>query len=638
MKFLATIPDGARAARPLPWYALPLVAGVLVLLGPYLGVDTYWTLQVMLIAVMSMVVSSLNLCFGFAGELALGQVAVYAAGAYVAGSLGSHGYADVLLQLAAGGAAAFVVGIAVGVPGLRLGGWALAMSSFFLVLIIPNVITLLGNSVGGFSGLSGIPMWTLFGQTLSTRATYIVILAVALIWFVVFRNLVVSRFGNALLVMRHSPVLATSLGISVYRKKLLVYAVGSIPAGLAGVLFTQVEGFISPATFSFSLAIGILAASVLGGQRSVYGAVFGASLLQLAPLQFTSFATYQSIAYGVFLVLCGVLLSQGVAGLLKPYLHRYVPGTRPNIVPVREAGAAPPTAPRGGGRLEITEATVAFGGVTALNGVSLTAEAGRVTALIGPNGSGKTTLLNAVSGFCRLKSGQVMLEGQQLQAYRADRIARLGVARTFQTPLMPAHLTTREVIASGRSPEAPPSMLSAIIRTPGYWRTRQRDGQRTAEVLKLLDLTSVAGQEAASLPLGTRRLVEVGRALAADARVLLLDEVASGLDEAELDHLVGVLAAIRRDGITVVLVEHNFDLVLRMADVIYVLAQGELIATGTPEEIRQNIEVERVYLGQAASEAGNRGFSAWSADGQDDVPTWSGGPGGGDTAPEGLPT
>jgi branched-chain amino acid transport system permease protein len=608
---LATIPDGGR---PLPWHLLPLAAGVLVLLGPFVGLDSYWTLQVMLIAVMSMVVSSLNLCFGFAGELALGQVAVYAAGAYVAGSLGSHGYADVLLQLVAGGAAAFVVGIAVGVPGLRLGGWAMAMSSFFLVLIIPDVITLLGNGVGGFSGLSGIPMWTLFGQTLSTNATYVVILAVALIWFIVFRNMVVSRFGNALLVMRHSPVLATSLGMSVYRTKLLVYAVGSIPAGLAGVLFTQVEGFISPATFSFSLAIAILAASVLGGQRSVYGAIFGASLLQLAPLQFTSFSTYQTIVYGVFLVLCGVLLSQGISGFLKPYIHRYVPGTRPDIVPARAARdeAEPAQAPRGA-VLEITDATVAFGGVTALNGVSLTAEAGRVTALIGPNGSGKTTLLNVVSGFYRLKSGQVRLEGQELQGLRADKIARLGVARTFQTPLMPAHLTTREVIASGRYPQARPSMLSAIVRTPGYWRTRRRDGQRTAELLELLDLTAVAGHEAVSLPLGTRRLVEVGRALAASARVLLLDEVASGLDEPELNHLVDVLTAIRRDGVTVVLVEHNFDLVLRMADVIYVLAQGELIATGTPEEIQHNIEVERVYLGQPASEAGNRGFRDFSA-------------------------
>jgi branched-chain amino acid transport system permease protein len=427
---------------------------------------------------------------------------------------------------------------------------------------------------------------------------------VALIWFVVFRNMVVSRFGNALLVMRHSPVLATSLGISVYRTKLLVYAVGSIPAGLAGVLFTQVEGFISPATFSFSLAIAILAASVLGGQRSVYGAIFGASLLQLVPLQFTSFSRYQTIVYGVFLVLCGVLLSQGISGLIKPYVHRYVPGTRPDIVPVREAGDTP--APRGGARLEIADATVAFGGVTALNGVSLTAEAGRVTALIGPNGSGKTTLLNVVSGFYRLRSGQVRLDGQQLQGYRAARIARLGVARTFQTPLMPAHLTTREVIASGRYPEARPSMLSAIIRTPRYWRTRHRDGQRTAELLALLNLTAVAGHEAASLSLGTRRLVEVGRALAAGARVLLLDEVASGLDETELDHLVEVLSAIRRDGVTVVLVEHNFDLVLRMADVIYVLAQGELIATGTPEEIQRNIEVERVYLGRPASEAGSQ--------------------------------
>lgn len=606
------------AARPLPWYLVPLAGAVVVIALPFLGADAFVTLQVLLIAVMAMTVSSLNLSLGYAGELALGQVAVYAVGAYVAGYLGVHGHTDVLLQLLAGGGAALIVGLLVGIPGLRFGGWALAMSSFFLVLIIPDIVTLSGNLIGGFAGLSGIPPVTLFGHPLSIRATYVLIVVVAAAWFVIFRNLVTSRFGNGLLVLRQSPVVASSVGLSVYRMKLLAYAVAAVPAGLAGVLFTQVEGFIAPSTFTFSLAIAILAASILGGQRSVYGAVFGAALLTLAPLEFTSFTRYSTIVYGVFLVAFGVLLSQGLAGILRRYAQRWIPGSRPAVVPVTAPVTGPDDTPqlglRGGPPLELTSVSLRFGGITALDDVSLTARPGEVTALIGPNGSGKTSLLNAVSGFYRVSSGAITVDGRPVQSAPAHRVARLGVARTFQTPSMPAGLTTTEVVASGRFARVKPSLLSTSLRLPRYWRVRRDDAQQAAGVLAALGLTPLAGREAAALPLGTRRLVEVGRALAAGAQVLLLDEVASGLDSGELGHLAGILAAIRDAGVTVVLVEHNFDLVLRLADVIYVLAQGRLIATGTPAEIRANAEVERIYLGRTPDGTARRGFESLLAD------------------------
>jgi branched-chain amino acid transport system permease protein len=590
---------------------VPLAGAIIVIFLPFLGADAFVTLQVMLIAVMSMIVSSLNLSLGYAGELALGQVAVYAVGAYVAGYLGVHGHTDALLQLLAGGAAALIVGLLVGIPGLRFGGWSLAMSSFFLVLIIPDLVTLSGNQIGGFAGLSGIPVLTLFGQQLGTRATYVFIVVVAVAWFVIFRNIVTSRFGNGLLVLRQSPVLASSVGISVYRMKLLAYAVAAVPAGLAGVLFTQVDGFIAPSTFSFGLAIAILAASILGGQRSVYGAVFGAALLTLAPLEFTSFTRYSTIIYGVFLVAFGVLLSQGLAGILRPYARRWVPGSRPSIVPAAApAGDAPHLGLRGGVQLEVTSACMRFGGIAALDDVSLTARPGEVTALIGPNGSGKTSLLNAVSGFYRVSSGTISIDGRPVQSYPAYRVARLGVARTFQTPSMPTALTTTEVVASGRFSRTKPSLLPTSLRSRRYWRVRRDDARQAAAILDALGLAQFADREAASLPLGTRRLVEVGRALATGAQVLLLDEVAAGLDEAELDHLAGILRTIRDAGVTVVLVEHNFDLVLRLADVIYVLSQGRLVAVGPPDQIRANVEVERVYLGRTPDTVLQRGFES----------------------------
>jgi branched-chain amino acid transport system permease protein len=557
-----------------------------------------------------MLVSSLNLSLGYAGELALGQVAVYAVGAYVAGYLGVHGHTDALLQLLAGGAAALIVGLLIGVPGLRFGGWSLAMSSFFLVLIIPDIVTLSGSKIGGFAGLPGIPPFTLLGHALDASATYFCVLLIAVIWLTIFRNIVTSRFGNALLVMRHSPIVASSVGISVYRMKLLTYAVSAVAAGLAGVLFTQVDGFIAPSTFSFSLAIAVLAASVLGGQRSVYGAIFGAALLSLAPLAFTSFAQYSTIIYGVFLLSSGVLLSQGLAGIVRPYMYRWVPGSRPAVVPVLAHEGVQRVDLRRGMPLEVASVSISFGGIAALDGVSLTARPGEITALIGPNGSGKTTLLNAVSGFHRVSRGTISIGSRRTDSYASHRLARLGVARTFQTPSMPVALTTTDVVASGRFARARPGLLPASIRSPGYWRTRREDARQTAAVLRSLRLERLADQEAASLPLGTRRLVEVGRALVSGAQVLLLDEVASGLDEGELGDLARLLCMLRDAGLTIVLVEHNFDLVLRLADTIYVLAQGRVIAAGPPAEIRSNIEVERVYLGQAADGSAQRSFEA----------------------------
>ena len=272
---------------------------------------------------------------------------------------------------------------------------------------------------------------------------------------------------------------------------------------------------------------------------------------------------------------------------------RQPPGCRPGDRPGRHPGRHPELGLRGGLPLELASVSLRFGGITALDDVSLTARPGEVTALIGPNGSGKTRCSNSVSGFYRVSSGTITVDGRPIQSAPAHRVARLGVARTFQTPSMPAGLTTTEVVASGRFARVKPSLLSTSLRLPRYWRVRRDDAQQAAGVLAALGLTPLAGREAAALPLGTRRLVEVGRALAAGAQVLLLDEVASGLDEDELGHLAGILAAIRDAGVTVVLVEHNFDLVLRLADVIYVLAQG-LIATGTPAEIRANAEVERI--------------------------------------------
>ena len=592
------------SARTLPLWLVPLAAGVLIIAAPALGLSADNQRQVILITILALTVSGLNLSFGFAGELALGQVAVYATGAYLSGYLGAHGHTDIVLQLAVAAAAAVVVGIVTGIPGLRLGSWSLAMTSFFLVLLVPDVLNMLQGSTGGSLGLTGIANATFAGSKLTSRAFYVVVTITGVAWLVVLRNLVTSRHGTAFRVLRQSPVLAASTGISVYRMKLTAYALGSIPAGLAGCLFANLDHYLSPTTFGFDLAISILAASILGGSLSVYGAVVGATIMQLGPLESTSFQQYALVVYGGFLIVGGVLLSGGIAGLLNAGWRRWVKppeGPAPAAPDERGLGTIP------GAALVVQGVSKRFGGMQALRDVDLTAPAGKVTALIGPNGSGKTTLLNVISGFYRRDSGTVTLGDGDRDGDAGHRaphqVARSGVARTFQTPSIPKGISVLEAVRAGRYEHDRSSMVAAILRLPSYRRVRRADTEEAERVLALMGLLPVASEEAVALPLGTRRLLEVARALISRPRVLLLDEAASGLDEEEVERLGALIRAIRDAGATVVLVEHNFRLVLSLADEVYVLAQGVIIAHGPPEEIERDPRVLREYLGVEAGDA-----------------------------------
>ncbi len=587
----------ARRLNAVPPYTLPLLAAVALVLLPQLGVSATNQRQVILIAFLTLLVSGLNLSLGYAGELALGQPAIYATGAYVAAYMGEHGATDIVVQILAAVGAALVVGLLTGIPGLRLGSWSLAMTSFFLVLLIPDIANIFPNATGGMVGAVGIENATFFGVQVTNYGYYIVVVLCVIFWLGFMRNLVTSRHGIALRVMRQSPVLASSLGISVFRTKLLAYALGAIPAGIAGALFANLDHYVSPGTFSFSLAISILAASVLGGATSIYGAVIGATIMQLGPSVSNSFQQDALIFYGILLIVGGVLLANGVSGLATNAWKKYVVRRLRDTSRERSAQGDFHFAPMAGAKLSVQGVSKSFGGNVALRDVSLVAEAGQVTALIGPNGSGKTTLLNMICGFYRTDAGTIDIDGVPLEHLRSYEIANLGLARTFQTPTIPAGISVAEAVLSGRYSPERVSIFSAALRLPKYWKVHAHDREKVSQILEIVGLSDLANEAADSLPLGTRRLLEIARSLVSDPRVLLLDESASGLDEDEVARLALLIRRVRDAGGTVILVEHNFRLILSLADTIHVLAQGEIIASGTPAEIEVNSRVLTEYLG-----------------------------------------
>jgi ABC-type branched-subunit amino acid transport system ATPase component/ABC-type branched-subunit amino acid transport system permease subunit len=580
---------------------LPLGLAAALSLAPWLGLGIYWNQEVVLTIALALLASGLNLSFGYAGELALGQVAVYAVGAYVSGYVALNLSSDLFVSLLTAIAAALVIGLVSGYPGLRLGGWALAMTSFFLVLLIPDLVNIFQRFTNGSIGLVGIPALTLFGQALDANQYYVFAVVAGVLWFAVFRNLVTSRHGRALLVLRRSPVLASSLGIGVRPLKLKAYALGAVPCGIAGVLFANLNHFVSPSNpgpFTITTTIAVLAASVLGGSTSVYGALAGAVVLQLGPLRVSSFQQYTDAVDGAFLILFGVLLSDGLAGIGSRLVARW---TRRGDAAPAEPAARPSrqrlAAALSGGALEIDSVSKRFGGIAALSEVSLQARPGQVTALIGPNGSGKTTLLNMVCGFYRLDQGRISVGGVPLAGRPPHKVAAAGVARTFQTPIIPKGLTVAETVATGRYSTAYTAMPASVLRLPSHWRS-QRDDRRAADrALAVAGIAHLANEDAESQPLGIRRLIEVARLVAADPRVVLFDEIAAGLDDDEVRDLGEIVRELASAGGTVVLVEHNFGLVLEVADEIYVLANGEVVASGPPAEIRSHPAVLREYLG-----------------------------------------
>ena len=586
--------------RAVPGWVWPLAIGAVLLVLPFIGLNYGATRQIELTLILALIVLGLNLSLGYAGELAMGQVAMYAAGAYAAGLANKAGVTDIWLQLLIGGGAALVVGLISGIPGLRLGSWSLAMTSFFLILIVPDVLSIFKEETGGRNGLAGIMPATAFGQMIDSRTYYVLIVAIAIVVFALIRNLVVSDHGTALRVLKQSPVLASSMGISVFRAKLTAYAIGAVPAGIAGVLFANLDLFISPEAFAFSFAMTVLAASIFGGSASIYGALIGAAVLQFGMNQSTNFSKFGLIISGAFLLIGGVAFTGGLSGLVRSLVRKADIAAK-RKVGIEPVEAAPAEVEKLDGALLRTDGvSKAFGGNQALSQVSIEAAPGAVTAIIGPNGSGKTTLLNMISGFYKTDAGTIELDGQPIQGLSSYRVARAGVSRTFQTPNIPEKLTVFEAVEAGRYATERASVFASVLRLPSFWRARRENHAAAERALALVGLSAQRDEPADSLPLGNRRLLEVARSLAASPKVVLLDEVASGLDEDELEVLESLVMRLRDAGMTVILVEHNFQLVLRLADDIYVLAQGAVMAHGTPEQIESNPRVMEEYLGVTA--------------------------------------
>ncbi|WP_398464807.1 ABC transporter ATP-binding protein [Tardiphaga sp.] len=249
--------------------------------------------------------------------------------------------------------------------------------------------------------------------------------------------------------------------------------------------------------------------------------------------------------------------------------------------------------------VDVHEVSVAFGGVTALNKVSLQLERGRILAVIGPNGSGKSTLFNSITGMVAAAGGKIAVDGVSIDNMAPNRRIALGLARTFQTPRFDPHITVEEAVLCGFYPVAKPGMLSSLLRSPGVAREEKTFSDRCSEILRELRLTKYRATKMGELPMGQVRLVEVARAVANNPKYILLDEPAAGLARDEQAMLSVEVRRLAETGVGVLLVEHNFNLIRELAEHVIVLNRGAMLMSGRAEDIARDKAFIDVYLGSS---------------------------------------
>jgi branched-chain amino acid transport system permease protein len=550
----------------------------------------YWLYVVTLGVVYAVVAGSLVVLTGWVGQVSLAQASFMGIGAYVTVAAYHHWDLPFWAGAILGVVATVPVTLVVGLVALRLSGFYLAAATVAFALAMQRFVFQFDWLTGGSSGFAA-PRPSLPGLVLrSDRSTWCLVVVVAGLLAAGAVKLRRSPLGRTFGAVRTSERAARSLGIDVTRTKLIAFAVSGAIAALGGALYAGVVGRLSPVGFDIAPSVLFLAIALVGGIEYLSGALVGGLAYVLTP----------ELARGVEIsgnwvtfILAGLLLvavavaPRGVVGMLQ---------RRTAVVEVDADADEPDTAAldelaaRWGGRvvppaLALDGATVRFGGVTAVDGVSLEVAPGAVVGLIGPNGAGKTTCFNVLTGFLSPTAGRVLIDGVALRREPPERRAARGLARTFQTPLLFAGETV---------------LGNLLVAARG----RAEAGAEAMVVLRALGLAAYADAPVRNLPFGLQRMVEIARALMTRPAVLLLDEPAAGLSGAETDWLGRLLAELpARLGLSVVLIEHDVELVMTVTKRIYVLDFGVLIAAGSPAEVRADPAVQRAYLGQELDHA-----------------------------------
>lgn len=586
--------------RRSAWSTLLLLLFVGALVVAPLVLPEFHVTLLNYIGLYAIVALGLVMLTGVGGLTSFGQAAFAGLGAYASAYLTTAYGVSPWLTLPTGLLVTAVVALTLGLVTLRLSGHFLPLGTIAWGI---SLYYLFGNldALGGHTGITGIPpLHVLDREIRSGREFFYLIWAVLLVLILATRNLLDSREGRAIRALKGGSVMAEAMGVHTPRSKIVVFTVAALYAGVSGWLYAHLQRFVNPTPFSLTQGIEYLFMAVVGGVSHVWGAILGAGLITVLkqwlqdwlPRLLGESGNFEMIVFGLLMI----LVLQRARDGIWPMLQRFFPQ---RVVRARTEGVASlarrPRPEPGSILLEVTDASKHFGGLVANDRVSFRVRASEIMALIGPNGAGKSTLFNGVSGVDPLTSGSVSFRGERVESLPARHIARLGMSRTFQhVRLLPA-MSVIENVAIGAHLRGRKSFIAAACRAD-----REEDARLLHEAAMQIERCGLHEQmyeAAGSLPLGKQRLVEIARALAADPCLLLLDEPAAGLRYLEKQALADLLRRLRGEGIGILLVEHDMDFVMGLADRVLVMEFGRKLAAGLPEEIQRNPAVVEAYLG-----------------------------------------
>jgi branched-chain amino acid transport system permease protein len=566
--------------------------GLGLLLVPALKLPAFYESFLYLVFHWVALAASWGILSGFSGYFSFGHGAFFGTGMYATATLLTAGM-PFLPSLPLAGLVAALFGVGMGAVVFRvrrLRGELFALLTLAVTFVLATIV--LNTRIDGGPGvyLSAVPLPRLAASP--TGTLYLLALGIALVTVATAYAVYHARWGAGLFAIHDDEDVAEVLGVPTYRYKLLALGLSSGLAGVAGGIHAMFVTYVTVAeTFSIVVPLYVVLMSVLGGARHWLGPAIGAALVTILMYGVTGgqTAVLGRAAVGLTLMLAILFLPEGITGFFgrrgrgRPAAAGPGSGLRE---PQATAARSAPARITGPPLLVLTDVRKAFRGVQALGGVSLEAREGEILGLVGPNGSGKSTLINVVSGHYRADRGRIVVGGADITGQEAHRIARLGVSRTYQIPRPFAHLTVRENVAIA-------GMFGRIARD------REAAEREAGRWLEFTGLADRAESLPATLNLHQRKFLELARALASEPRIVMLDEVLSGLTPSEMADATRLVRDIRDRGTTVVFVEHIMRAVVALADRVVVLDTGQVIAGGAPQDVMRHPDVVRRYLGKA---------------------------------------